>query len=233
MTGVSVGGTPITGAYFGSTPITGIYKGATKLWPAAASGPAYVRGGAANGNAASLFVPFSDGGTAAAGDLLTASVQYNSSTQTPSMPGWTPEGSVAIPGGARVLAKFSKTAVGGETGVTFALGAAASCSGAVAEWNGAKAGTFTSGTFISGKTGGAFGPTDAPVSSKAIPDMAFGLSGNTTPSISAPWTIQEYSGGQVTAFADEPAPNGPASGTLTNSYGALNAAWLNLWIEPA
>lgn len=202
---------------------------------AAASGnPTRVRQGHLTQNTSSLVIPFDDGSTAVAGELLVASVRYSTNGQTPVAPGWG-DPVVTQPflsGTAQAEALFVKTAVGGETGITVNMGPAFLCAGAVSGWRNAKAGTVTSGQFAvkgAGSGGGPFGPSDAPVSPNAIPLMSFAFSGVSTWAFSAPWSAYPDTN-QLVMFAQEPAPNAAASGTASGP--SISAVWINLWLEP-
>lgn len=199
---------------------------------AAASGnPTRVRQGHLTQNTSSLVVPFDDGGTATAGNLLVAAVRYNTNTQTPSASGWGSPVITQIFAGSTTQAEalFTKIADGTETGITVNMGVSALCSGTVSEWSNAKAGTTTSGQFVVRSTGGTFGPSDAPVSPNAIPLMSFAFASNSNWTFASPWSAYPAAN-QLTMFAQEAAPNAAASGTLSGS--SLAAVWINLWIEP-
>lgn len=202
------------------------------IMPASApANPVRVRQGQLSQNTASLFVPFDDGSTANAGELLVAAVRYNTNTQTPSAPGW---GNPVvtqpfISGTNQAEALFVKIADGTETGITVNMGAGVLCSGTVSGWSNAKAGTATSGQFVIKSAGTTFGPSDAPVSPNAIPLMSFAFAGISTQSFSTPWAVYPAAN-QLTMFAQEPAPGAAASGTVSGP--SLSAVWINLWIEP-
>lgn len=206
------------------------------IMPASAStSPTKAKGGENAVTGATLVISWDEGGTATAGQKLYASISYNANTQTPTAAGWTqvPGATITISGSNRVLALFTKTSDGTETGITFNLGASAACAGTVTAWNGGKTGTVSSGQFFVNAVGKPFGPSDSPVSSMAVPLMLLALASAATASISSPWTLKVANGAANAMYAIEPAPSAPASGMLTLTSGSLNAVWMNLWIEPA
>lgn len=202
------------------------------IMPASApANPARVRQGQLTQNTSSLVIPFDDGSTAAAGELLVASVRYSTNGQTPVAPGWG-DPVVTQPflsGTAQAQALFVKIADGTETGITVDMGPSFLCSGTVSGWSNAKAGTATSGQFVVKGTGGTFGPSDAPVSPNAIPLMSFAFASNSSWTFSSPWAAYPAAN-QLTMFAQEPAPGAAASGVISGP--SLSATWINLWIEP-
>jgi hypothetical protein len=215
-----------------------------------ATGPAFVKGNTHYEGSAvlSTTVWFNDAdhtAHATAGNRLFAQfITINSRYASATPAGWTLLASQKGTG-AVALQLFTKISDGTETSVTFTTSATYNKAAMITEWTPSKVGTITSNAFAiaSGLTWTA-GPTDAPVSPLAIPLFGYNYQNNRsgdTPT--APWVGQSTNktsnvagGGAYIngGFGYQPAPNAAATFAATSGTGTTtDAAWINVWIEPA
>lgn len=178
------------------------------------------------------------------GNLLTASYQgYNYNTfAVPA--GWTEVGTAQVLNityyGIRY---FTKTSDGTENGISFVVNAN-NYRGVVitiSEYSGAKVGTRTSGALGYNWTTVTYraGPTDAPISAAALPELMVAVDIPDTSLVGAsPWAggfvgTTAADDGACGAYFTQPAPNAAVSNVITRAGTAgAQIGWMSVWIEP-
>lgn len=238
---VTYSGTPTTATSISFTPRATPAVGTAATAPqtfaiaaAASSGPAFVQGNSLSQTVANPSVSLA--ATATAGNQLIATMVCGDYPAPAAPSGWTAV-SVGASGYLFIWA-YKKISDGTETGIAFPITAKGRTL-VITEWRGAKVGTQTTKAVSEGPVSTeAFGPSNSPVSSNAIPFITVGWNYSAaSAAFSSPWvqpTPYVYQNMYGGAYAYAPAQGGPASGVVTAATSVSHVfISLNLWIEPA